>query len=232
MSLVTKYSESPIRLMENQKLVEIQFPDNATDIIGLKTDNLSKIDVTKCSKDFVSKVKSSYQDKTNSKGDNIKVIEQPNNEIWYTASSKLTETTSTGSKSGLHTTGFGVTITSHTFEDGKGVIVFNGNVTTIGQYAFYGCSKISSITLPDSTTSIGNRAFQYCSGLTSITIPDGVTTIGQSTFYGCYSLTSVTIPNSVTSIDVGAFQQCTGLKSISIPNSVTSIGGNAFYECM
>lgn len=76
MSLVTKYSESPIKLMENQKLVEIEFPETATEIIGLKTDNLTKIDVSKCSKDFISSVKSNYSGKTNNVGGNISVINQ------------------------------------------------------------------------------------------------------------------------------------------------------------
>ncbi len=80
-------------------------------------------------------------------------------------------------------------------------------------------------------TSIGNFAFSGCSGLTSVTIPDGVTSIGGCAFHGCSHLTSVTIPDSVTSIGIGAFEDCGELTSVTIPNSVTSIGDNAFSCC-
>ncbi|MBQ0068130.1 MAG: leucine-rich repeat domain-containing protein [Bacteroidales bacterium] len=78
-------------------------------------------------------------------------------------------------------------------------------------------------------TSIGEMAFYNCSGLKSITIPNSVTSIGEWAFSYCSGLTSVTIPNSVTSIGDGAFSN-SGLTSITIPNSVTSIGNKAFYE--
>lgn len=76
-----------------------------------------------------------------------------------------------------------------------------------------------------SVTSIGVYAFYNCSGLTSVTIGNSVTSIGGGAFYGCTGLTSVTIPNSVTSIENYTFYGCTGLTSVTIPNSVTSIGG-------
>ena len=62
--------------------------------------------------------------------------------------------------------------------------------------------------------SIGNSAFYCCTGLTSVTIPDNVTSIGEYAFYGCTSLTSVTIPDSVTSIGGGVFSGCTNLKRV------------------
>ena len=77
-------------------------------------------------------------------------------------------------------------------------------------------------------TSIGNYAFYDCSGLTSVTIPNSVTIIGGYAFYNCSKLTSVTIPNSVTRIGGSAFKGCSGLTSVTIPNSVTSIGYAAF----
>ena len=80
-------------------------------------------------------------------------------------------------------------------------------------------------------TSIGNWAFYNCSSLTSVTIPNSVTSIGEGAFYGCTGLTSVTIPNSVTSIGAFAFAYCTGLTSVTIGNSVTNIGDEAFYWC-
>ena len=79
-----------------------------------------------------------------------------------------------------------------------------------------------------SVTSIGGKAFYYCTGLTSVTIPNSVTSIGGSAFLGCTGLTSVTIGNSVTSIGGSAFSGCTGLTSVTIPNSVTSIYNSAF----
>ena len=110
-------------------------------------------------------------------------------------------------------------------------IVIEDGVTSIGDYAFRGCSSLTSITLPDSVTSIGDCAFVFCVGLSSITLPDSVTSIGDSAFKNCSSLTSITIPDRVTSIEPYAFDNCSSLTSITIPNSVTSIGASAFYNC-
>ena len=115
-------------------------------------------------------------------------------------------------------------------EEIKDLIIPN-SVTSIGDYAFWGCSGLTSVTIPNSVTSIGRSAFQDCSGLTSVTIGNSVTSIGQSAFSGCSGLTSVTIPNSVTSIGQSAFSGCSGLTSVTIGNSVTSIGDYAFRGC-
>ena len=109
--------------------------------------------------------------------------------------------------------------------------IIPNSVTSIGDYAFYDCSALTSITIPNSVTSIGDYAFWYCSSLTSITIPNSVTSIGDWAFINCSSLTSITIPNSVTSIGDYAFNRCASLTSITIPNSVTSIGNSVFYLC-
>lgn len=112
----------------------------------------------------------------------------------------------------------------------KKVIIESG-VTSIGHYAFYGCSGLISVTIANSVTFIGISAFENCRGLTSMAIANSVTTIGNSAFRGCSGLTSVTIPNSVTSIDDNAFYGCSGLCSVTIPSNVTSIGSNAFANC-
>ena len=177
----------------------------------------------------------------------------PNNEIWYTSlDGNIVEP--------YKTDVFGATILSNTYEDGKGIIKFNGNVTSIGKYAFSSCSALKSVTIGNSVTSIGSYAFDYCEALTSVTIGNSVTSIGGgafaycsalTSFYGKFAsednrcliidgvlnsfapagLTSYTIPNSVTSIGYFAFGYCYALTNITIPNSVTSIGGYAFSSC-
>ena len=111
------------------------------------------------------------------------------------------------------------------------VIPSDSSVTSIGDYAFSGCTSLMSVVIPDSVTNIGDSAFSGCGRLTSVTIPNGVTSIGGYVFSGCDGLTSVTIPDSVTSIGSFAFYDCSGLTSVTIPNGVTSIGGSAFSSC-
>jgi len=65
-------------------------------------------------------------------------------------------------------------------------------VTSIGEYAFSGCSALTSVEIPSSVTSIGQSAFRGCSGLTSVVIPSRVTSIGKWAFFGCSGLTSIT----------------------------------------
>ena len=105
------------------------------------------------------------------------------------------------------------------------------SVTTIGVEAFYACSGLTSIEIPNSVTTIGDYAFNYCYDLTSIEIPNSVTSIGDYAFQYCTSLTSIEIPNSVTTIGSSAFYYCSFLTSIEIPNSVTTIGNRAFSDC-
>ena len=104
----------------------------------------------------------------------------------------------------------------------------NAIIETQTNTLIVGCSET---TISNSVTSIGDYAFSGCSGLTSVEIPNSVTSIGEGAFYRCSSLTSAEIPNSVTSIGDDAFSGCSGLTSVVIGNSVTSIGEGAFYRC-
>ena len=104
-------------------------------------------------------------------------------------------------------------------------------MTTIENYAFSGCSGLTSLTIPNSVTSIGIDAFSGCNGLTSVTIGNSVRIIGWNAFYKCSGLTSVTIPNSVTSIGNYAFQDCSGLTSvISKMENPCSIRSDCFHN--
>ena len=135
-------------------------------------------------------------------------------------------------------------------------LIIPDGVTSIGKYAFEGCSGLTSITIPDSVTSIDKRAFYNCSGLTDVAIGNGVKSIGDSTFYGCSSLTSITIPANIKSIGEYAFLECPNLKTlnysasncesmgtdrfsvfgssitnINIGENVTNIPARAFWGC-
>ena len=138
--------------------------------------------------------------------------------------------------------------------------IIGNSVTGIGNYAFYGCNKMTTVFIPNSVTNIGNSAFSGCNNLKTVSIPNNVTSIGSYAFYGCDKLTTVSIPNSVTSIGNSAFSGCDNLKTISINsnailsktysessalkdifgtqvekcilgNEVTGIGDYAFYGC-
>lgn len=118
----------------------------------------------------------------------------------------------------------------HIKNDIKTTIINNG-ITSIGDYAFDTCEKLTRITIPNSVTIIGNYSFSRCRSLTSITIPDSVTRIGNGAFEKCDSFINLSIPNSVTIIGSGAFFYCKNLISVTISNSVTSIGVQAFTYC-
>ena len=110
-------------------------------------------------------------------------------------------------------------------------LIIPDSVTSLGRYAFSGCSSLTSVTMPEGVTSLGRYAFSRCSSLRSVTIPDSVTRIRDYAFSGCSSLTSVTIPEGVTSVGDYAFSGCGQLKSVTIPGSLRIIGEYAFRNC-
>jgi hypothetical protein len=112
-------------------------------------------------------------------------------------------------------------------------IVIPASVTNIGEYAFYDCVNLLTVTIADGSqlTTIGEGAFDYCENLQSINIPNSVTSIGEEAFYKCEKLPSINIPHGVTSIGEEAFYCCDALQNITIPASVTTISYGAFYGC-
>ena len=110
-------------------------------------------------------------------------------------------------------------------------VTIPNSVISIDEGAFRNCSVLTSLNIPNSVMSIGTSAFEDCSVLTSLNIPNSVMFIGSYAFRNCSGLTSVIIPNSVTSIEEHTFQNCTGLTSVTIPNSVKSIEASSFYNC-
>jgi len=109
-------------------------------------------------------------------------------------------------------------------------ILFNSDKTAI---VCYPAGKSgSSYTIPDSVTSIGDYAFHGCSALASITIPDGVISIESYVFFGCSALASITIPSSVTSIEWSAFGYCSALAIVyANPTTPPDLGSRAFSGC-
>jgi len=104
-------------------------------------------------------------------------------------------------------------------------------VTTIGARAFYVCSNLISIVIPEGVTSISNEAFRYCYALENVTLPNSLTSIGNHAFASCFSLNNIIILDNVRTIGSNAFLACRNFTTVVIPNSVTSIGANAFQAC-
>jgi len=126
------------------------------------------------------------------------------------------------------------TITGYTGDDGNLIIpgwMDDHKVTSIGDYAFFDYTSLTSVIITNSVTSIGNSAFYYCTSLTNVLIPNSVTNIVDNAFGDCESLTSIAIPNRLTSIGVWVFSDCFSLTNVTIPNSVTSIGNGGFANC-
>ncbi|MEY8391740.1 leucine-rich repeat domain-containing protein, partial [Lachnospiraceae bacterium 45-W7] len=104
-------------------------------------------------------------------------------------------------------------------------------VKTIGESAFYGCTEITKVTLPDTLTGMGTRVFMSCRKLTSVNLPDGITRIEQMMFYRCPLQEELKLPSNLQYIGSYAFGDCTGLQKIEIPGSCTVVGTGAFADC-
>ena len=113
-----------------------------------------------------------------------------------------------------------------------GATTLPAGITSIGTYAFYGCTSLALSTLPAGITSIGTYAFNGCTSLALSTLPAGITSIGDRGFYGCTSLALSTLPAGITGIGSYAFYGCAGLTAITFlgtPSGV--ISPTAFYIC-
>lgn len=145
-----------------------------------------------------------------------------NNQIWYTSSDGNIITPTK--------TNFGANIVSNTYENGKGIITFDDDITVIGASAFTSCAGLTSIIIPETVTIIKQEAFHQCYSLKEIKLPNSVTSI-ESLAFATSGLRNITIPESVTSIGSNAFMGSSALSSIYIPASVTSIELGAFAGC-
>jgi len=143
--------------------------------------------------------------------------EKPNaNEVWYWAPSKVTLYSQTN-------------VSSHTFSNGKGVITYTSNLTTMPNSLRN--TATTRVRMPGAITTISDGAFYRCTSLADIKFPASVTSIGGNAFSGCTALTLTALPSSVTSIGAQAFQDCSGLVLTALPAGVTTIGALAFQGC-
>lgn len=101
----------------------------------------------------------------------------------------------------------------------------------IGDYAFKNCTSLGYVNFPTSLRGIGNAAFESCEKLTGIRLPEGLTSIGNYAFYRCYGLTSITIPASVSSMGMVVFAYCSGLTGAEIRCPITKVPDWTFYKC-
>ncbi len=140
------------------------------------------------------------------------IVVDENNEVYYSVGNCLIEKATKTLIAGCN----------------NSIIPQNENIETISAYAFYGCTGLDEIVIPNTVTDIEDMAFYGCTGITSICLPDSVNAIGEGAFAFCTNLTSAIIPNSVKAIGAGAFFNCENLTSIAISDSVTEIGVSAF----
>ena len=110
-------------------------------------------------------------------------------------------------------------------------VTIPNSVKEIGMDSFYGCTSLKSIVIPSSVKEISYNTFWKCSSLESVTIPNTVTSIQSDAFNGCSSLQSITLPSKLTYLGGGAFEGCTKLKSITVPAGITDLRYGTFKDC-
>ena len=164
---------------------------------------------------------------------NIVEVDSPNNVILYSTNNDTpidVERYDITYNSITYNSAFGQVPVAHNYHNGDGLLVFENNVTFIGEKTFEHCYSLISATIPNSVISIGDSAFYYCDSLANITIPDSVTSIGAGVFSSCSSLTSIIIPDSVTEIGNYAFYECTSLKTINFVGTGAISFGTGWKE--
>ncbi len=149
---------------------------------------------------------------------------QPDNEIWYTSSDNKVVTPSNDN--------FNVSIVSNDYNDGKGVIKFSGELTSIGEFAFNAKTTLVSVTIPALVTSIGDEAFNYCTSLESLTFAEGshLENIGEGAFYLTGIKGELTLVASLKNIGLLAFAGCQLTKVYMSSEDLSGISNKIFIE--
>ena len=114
----------------------------------------------------------------------------------------------------------------------EGEYTMPSTITTMGDYQFYNCNRLTKVTLSDKLTTINQYAFAGCSQLTSVIIPESVESIANNSFEDCTKLESIPLPSKLKEIGQYAFNKCKSLSSLTIPASVEKINDNALDSCI
>ena len=155
--------------------------------------------------------------------DTFAELPPPSNQIWYTSTDGNIVTP-------YKENDFSPSIVSNTYADGKGIITFDGPLTTMPKDAFYSCTKLASVALPRGAT-LSYRCFSGCDALTSVQLPSDLQIIDIRAFGPCRALEHIVLPQSVTNLRYGAFMVSSSLIDIIIPSGVTIMGIAVFSGC-
>ena len=149
----------------------------------------------------------------------------PTDEIWYT--------TVTGRPlSDVTSLCVGCSVISNTYEDGRGVLKFNGTMSVFNEWALYGNAELESVILPSSVVSTSYSCFRQLAYLKSVTFAPGLVVLGDTSFHRNEVLTDILLPDTVVSIEKDALSHCYSLRSIKIPPRLEKLGQSAFLLCV